>query len=285
MNIKNFLIIFALSLALQTYANAKVLLFTYSYNRPDFIEIQYKTFKKFLKDDHKLIVFNDARDPHLYQQIKATCKRLGIPCIKIPQEIHDQPYLERLPGEYYHAPSIRNCNVVMYSLNNYGFKHDDILVLLDSDMFLIKEFSIREYMKGLDIAALPQSKGPDTQYLWIGLVFMNMKTMPNKTTINFNCGRVNNACVDAGGHTHDYIVNNPNLRLQYFDTVVGQNMLISQEYEDALSKFIQHANNVEFMLDRRFLHYRGGTNWDGKSPDYHAYKTKILHDFIDTIVR
>ena len=30
----------------------KILIFTYRYNRPDFIEIQHKTFKKFLKDDY-----------------------------------------------------------------------------------------------------------------------------------------------------------------------------------------------------------------------------------------
>ena len=50
--------IFLLANVLTT--QTKVLIFTYSYNKPEFIELQYKTFKKFLLDDHELIVFNDA---------------------------------------------------------------------------------------------------------------------------------------------------------------------------------------------------------------------------------
>ena len=37
----------------------QILICTFAYNRPDFIEIQYLTFKKFLMDDFKLVVFND----------------------------------------------------------------------------------------------------------------------------------------------------------------------------------------------------------------------------------
>ena len=33
-----------------------------------------------------------------------------------------------------------------------GFNHTDIIGLLDLDIFLIKEFSIIEYLKGYDIA-------------------------------------------------------------------------------------------------------------------------------------
>ena len=47
-------------LGLGTSLHAKVLIYTYAYNRPDFIEIQHKTFQKFLKDDYEFVVFDDG---------------------------------------------------------------------------------------------------------------------------------------------------------------------------------------------------------------------------------
>lgn len=55
--------LFSLVFLLQAAISAeKVLIITTVYNRPDFIELQAKTFEKFLKDDYRFVVFNDARD-------------------------------------------------------------------------------------------------------------------------------------------------------------------------------------------------------------------------------
>jgi hypothetical protein len=99
---KRFLLL--LMFVIVTQLESKILLFTYSYNRPDFIKIQCKTFKKFLEDDYEFVVFNDARDQNMEQKINQTCTRYGIRCIRIPQEIHDRPYLQRWPGEDYNYP-------------------------------------------------------------------------------------------------------------------------------------------------------------------------------------
>lgn len=281
---------------------AKILIFTYSYNRPDFIELQYKTLKKFLQDDYHFVVFNDAQDPRLYKQIQDTCKQLTIPCIKIPQEIH------RGSNE----PSVRNCNVVHYSLKHYGFLHDDILVLLDSDMFLIKPFSVKDFMSSYDLAALPQERGP-IKYLWIGVVFLNMATMPNKNTINFYCGNINNIQLDTGGYTYYYLQNNPHARVHFMNQIYTHTfacnaccqsgykfacthntpILQREGFDSNFIKFFQsgptqgyyHEAYMELLLDQTFLHYRSATNWDGKPQEYHAQKTKILNNFINEITR
>ena len=117
-------------------ASGNVLIMTYSFNRPDFIEIQDKTFKKFLKDDYTFVVYNDARDEEISNQIIETCNRLNLQCIRIPQAIHDAPYLQRWPCEDNNHPSVRNSNVVQFSLNTLGFDHDGIVMIIDSDMRL-----------------------------------------------------------------------------------------------------------------------------------------------------
>lgn len=276
-----------------TSLDAKILLFTYSYNRPDFIEIQHKTFKKFLRDDYEFIVFNDATDRTLHEQINNVCAKYNIRCISIPQEIHDAVY----------NPSLRNCKVVNYSLNTIGFNHDDIVALFDSDLFLIKEFSIREYLDSYDLAGQDQVRD-HIHYLWIGLVFMNMATMPNKKTIDFSCGFIGNTNTDSGGFTHHYLVNNPMARLKLFDEVVYladftcpeckkngdacfHKRLLMKEYEfnDPLINLAYVSCNSisELYLKNTFLHYRAGTNWNYESKEYHDQKTKQIRSFFESL--
>lgn len=301
------LAIICLCVAVPVFAE-KVLIFTYSYNRPDFIEIQYKTFKKFLKDDYEFVVFNDAADPELRKKINAMCNRLNIKCILIPQEIHRQPYLPRLRREDWNHPSVRNSNVVQYSLDHLGFQHPGIVALFDSDLFLIKEFSIKEYLSGYDVAGLSQTKekgGDKVEYLWIGLAFLNMATMPNHHTINFNCGEIKKIPVDAGGYTAKYLTNNPQVKwrkmnifyppLLFCDSCKSSVSLVCVHNRDALKDFgftdkeitFLHAGptNCEFLIDTIFFHYRAGSNWDYRSQEYHNQKTAILNAFMDDLLQ
>jgi glycosyltransferase involved in cell wall biosynthesis len=283
---------------------AKVLIITHSFNRPDFIEIQYQTFKKFLKNDYEFVVFNDASKDYLCTQINKTCKQLGLSCIRIPQEIHNRPYLKRWPQENFNHPCIRCANVVQYSLDTVGFMHDDIVMIIDSDMFLIKELNIQELMKAYDLVGVAQYREKDIVYLWNGLVFFNMKTLPNKHQINFNCGRVEDVAVDVGGHTYYYLKNNPTIRKQFVDIAHlwcfacqacqetnnpccnhNTQFLQEQGYSSAVIKLIQDGpDNAELLMDNTFFHYRAGGNWDNKSAKYHQQKTKILHQFINMIL-
>lgn len=317
--------------------DAKILIFTHAYNRPNFIEMQYKTFKKFLLDDYEFIVWSDANNESMQQQIEAMCNKYSIRCIPIPQKIHDMPYLKRpLSGGLteYHHPSNRNCNVVQYSLDTLGFNHDDIVVSIDSDMFLIKRFSIKTYLNGYDLAGAALwcyqqwgthicSDHPQVEpfrYLWIGLVFLNMKTMPNKETINFNCGNLyNNIQVDAGGFTHCYLRDNKDAKLKNFyrrslepeknklpflicktcamkkkpapPCIHNTETLKKVGFEEKAIEMVQslkllggRGRSIEFLVNGAFLHYRGGTNYNNMPQEYHKRKTKLLTNFIESIL-
>ncbi len=277
----------------------KVLIFTYAFNRPDFIEIQHKTFEHFIEDEYEFVVFSDARTAGDANAIKNTCDRLGIKHVRIPQNIHSKPYLERWPGENYHAPAVRNVNAVMYSLNTLGFDHDDILVLLDSDVFFLKKICIRDLLKDYNIVAQRIGSGYII-YPWHGLIFMDMKTLPDIRSLNFNCGRVNDKPVDAGGQSYYYLHAHPEVTvryLQYFHA--GQlycdnckknraamcthnyDFLNSKGFSDAFIKLMHSAQNIEFFHNQNIIHYRGGTNWDNKSKQYHTNKTEALNAYID----
>lgn len=271
--------------------SGKVLIFTYAFNRPDFIEIHYKTFKKFLLDEYEFIVFNDAIDQQLCIQIEQVCAKYEIRCIRIPQDIH--------PLEY--NASVRNCDVVNYSLKTIGFYHDDIVALFDSDLFLVRKFSIKDYMKDHDIAGQWQSRD-SVNYLWIGLTFLNMATMPNKNTINFGLGFIGNTNTDSGGFTHFYLKNNPNVRVKWFDNIVYVSELTCNQCKSKATPICNHQipymhllefsnpliylsqlsrNSIsEIYLKNTFLYYRAGSNWNCESAEYHTNKTRLLYSFL-----
>jgi len=290
--------IITLFCVLGQLAQGKVLIFTYAFNRPDFIEVQHNTLEALLEDEYELVVFSDAKSKGNAQSIKDTCERLGIKHIPIPQDIHKRAYLERWPGERLDAPAVRNVNAVMYSLYNYGFDHDDILVLFDSDLFLIKPLSFRKILQDYDIAAMQIGNGYVT-YLWHGLCCLNMKTLPNIRTLNFNCGKIDGKPIDAGGHSYFYLRDNPDIKVHFFnyfhtvhfrcpscatnDSLIcnhNLDLLQSKGFDNIMIDFLQNAHNVECFHDASFLHYRGGTNWNHRTAGYHQRKTAAFKKLI-----
>lgn len=266
---------------------AKILIITHSYNRPDFIEIQAQTFKNFLSDDYEFVVFNDAPKEAMCQQINDMCAKLDIPCMRIPQSIHTAPYLPREPHDDFQNPAVRCANVVQYSLDVLGFDHDGIVMIIDADMFLIKPFNIAEYLNDSQLAGVPQ-KREHIHYIWNGLVLFNMNTLPDKRSINFNCKKVEGVAVDVGGGVFHYFTAHPQLKFTSIgNEYINQWIELSarqKKHEAVQLLYHMQPNNIEFLLNYTFLHYRSGTNWDMRTSEYHKTKTEILNEFIDAIL-
>lgn len=278
---------FFLLLLVSLELEAKILIITHSFNRPDFIEIQAKTFQKFLKDDYEFVVFNDAPKEAMCQQINDTCAKLDISCVRIPQTVHTAPYLPREKNDDFQNPAVRCANVVQYSLDVLGFNHDGLVMIIDADMFLIKPFSIAEYFKDFQLAGVPQ-KREHINYIWNGLVIFNMNTIPDKSSINFNCKKVEGVAVDVGGGLHPYFKAHPELKFNPIgNEYINQWTELSsrqEKHEEVRLLYNMQPNNIEFLLNYSFLHYRSGGNWDKRSNEYHENKTKILNEFVDAIL-
>lgn len=288
MKLLNILFLYSFFL-FQGVLESKILIITHAYNRPEFIPLQEITFKKFLQDEYEFVVFNDGRDPLHRAAIFDTCKLLGIRCIGIPQEIHDRPYLQRAPGDNFNASSVRAANVIQYSLDILGFKNNDIVVTIDSDLFLVKPFSIRNFMNGFQLAGILQPR--NINYLWNGIVFMDMKNLPEKETLNFNCGKIKGALTDTGGYLYYYLSQHPNLAIKYLnqwhtnDFSESTDTLKSHGFTDKLLKFIElKIPSAVFIHDCTFLHYQNGSNWNNNSVEYHKDKFKKLEQFIEHII-
>lgn len=62
-----------------------VQIFTTVVNRPDFVEIQCKLFKKFLKDQYEFHVVDDSVDEQISKDFKDICEKYSIHYYRKPQ--------------------------------------------------------------------------------------------------------------------------------------------------------------------------------------------------------
>jgi hypothetical protein len=248
----------------------KVKVYTHVYNRPDFIFLQHMNFLKLIKDDFEYIVFNNAVEEGADQKIKEVCTQIGIKCIDVE-------------GRIFQHPSHSHAYALQWSFHKY-IKHDlnTIAVILDSDMFMINGFSFNEYMDGYDVAGLIQKR--HVTYLCPTIILFNLDTLPNKDDVNFLCGDIEGARVDTGGSLYYWLKNNQELRIRYLAT----NGIISSKNNNLqflpVELIKEYVDDYQFgVIEKTFLHYRKGSNWDKRNDEFHKNKTIFLERLLKIV--
>lgn len=314
-----FLVVCLLFLSATVDLCAKVRFLTFHYNKPEFIKLQYETLAKFVQNDYELIVINDAKSPALENEIELMCKQYGIPCIRYEQSWHQQEPLNFLildwlnnPDIYsYHffnentiecianQPSVRHSHVICYALEKFGYDHDDIVVLLDGDVFPIRPIDVRELLKDRDIVAvrkrLPESSAdPLTidkiDYLWVTFAAFNPSKIPNARELQFQVDLINNKIHDTGAASYHYLAQYPYLKFTLFPRYsshslaqLGLNELIRMGFRQNEIDFIKKLPSrhfVEFYVGHRLLHFSNSC-WD--HPGYQE-KTAYVQEFINKLL-
>ena len=278
----------------------KMKIITAVVNNPEFVEIQYHTLKRYYQGAYEFIVFNDAKvfpdytnggDVTLRQQIEDKCNALQIQCISITNDHHR-----------FQDNAADRCADSMNVMFQYQKDHPDQYLVIDSDMFLIHEWSIESLM-GYDAAIILQHRSdPVADYLWNGWYYMDMLSIKNKELIRWERAP---GC-DVGGRTQDW------LRIQmeghpmpdtdqirwsntmfYTDKIYFTKHLwsgtwnISETPEyikqnatllDFLTNDPRNENGKFFceLYDGAFLHYRAGGNWRQEGLAFHQAITERL---------
>ena len=199
-----------------------------------YIELQYQLLKRFVPHEYKFVVYDDVmqieRDPDgdhsagrspgkAREEIQRTCTRLGVEVRKVPQDLHsNRGFLFPFTWEEY----VDNYNTRCADVFQYMLKDNlcttRYLVMMDSDVFLIRPLDVPLYMKSLeaDYAGILQSRSYDIHYAWNALQFMDLESMPYLQYFNQDCGVVctsapantsmpaNCSAVDVGGQLYYY---------------------------------------------------------------------------------
>lgn len=297
---------------------AKILIITHNYNQPNFVEMQYTTFKQFMLDDFEYVVFNDAAKEPVASQIDQMCQQYGIRCIHVPQTNRAV-----VPKHTFPNACTRHAQAFQFSMEALGFDHDDILMVVDSDMFLIKPFSPRSFLEGYDLAGAAWRQDP-VVYLWPGLMFLRMNTLPDKKTMQFFPGKIKEKAVDTGGYFYYYLEAHPDLKVLFFQDgrmFIDRNLSVyitnpssnGQRYQSGhplcaeckqknlracshtiavlrernfdkriLDSLIakKFPANTEFMLNDTFFHYREGSGYLNRASNYYQTKYDQTKEFI-----
>ena len=273
-----------------------VQIFTSVVNRPDFLEIQAKAFKKFLQDDYQFNVVDDSLDEKISKEFKEVSEKYNITYYK-------KPIVEE---RKIHTPISGSDHVdetIQWTFDEIiKKKHpNDVVFFSDSDMFLLEEFSIKDYMKGEIVAGHLQSRGL-VRYIWNGIMFFDMsKIMKIDPDLNFSHGVVDGEPTDTGGSLHYYFKrNNINFKnINEGGTTPDDCPEYPTEYKGIEIPVLLNPDmwsqpkdgfQFELHLNGKFLHYRAGTNWHTKKnwktkEDPIKIKAKIFNqivsDFID----
>jgi hypothetical protein len=166
-------------------------------NNPIFIELMYNSIKKFFKseNDYEIIIFNDAKtwsditnfgDITMKQQITDMCQKLNITCIDIPNSHHITQKIA----------SMRHSDSVNF-ITKFMFTYPDTYFMLDSDMFFIDYFDIKEFEKYY-FCYINQSRNINNytiNYPWPNFFYLNINEIPNKHLIDWSI----DTGLDAGG--------------------------------------------------------------------------------------
>lgn len=244
-------------------------IFTSVVNRPDFVSLQDALFKKFLNNDYKFHIVDDSIDETISNYFKVICGGINSAYYKKPERTVQM------------NPAQACADTVQWTYDNIIRKNHskDIVLFLDSDMFLIDEFDISEYMEDSIIAGLPQVRGHVT-YMWNGIMFFNLPKMED-LDIDFSDGIVNGEMTDVGGNTYHYFKKN-NIQMKKTDVQYPTHFYDIELQNEEVTR----GYNFELHLDGKFLHYRAATNWHTNwrgSEDPLVSKTKIFNQIMETV--
>ena len=281
------------------------------FNRTDFIDLQFKTIKKFFKGDYEFIVINDGKpfgdhsnngDAKWREKIQKKCFELGVKCINIPQKIHSQRNIifPNTVKPNCHDPSCRHTTAVQYAqnyiLNNYK---EGYLLNLDSDMFFIKEFDIVSIMKNCNfmlkyLKIIDNNNKIFDYHAWAGLFVLDIGTLPNLKELIWDCGKIGNYNVDSGGQSYHYLQNyKDNLKItQIHQTKCPDNIeecrknIKDPRLLELLNSFCNLRNDKkahkEFFFNDSIIHLRSGGEWDrNRDRNYFNHSLKLLYKYLN----
>lgn len=253
---------------------SKVKIYTWSDKAPEFLYKQYETIKKFVRDENwEFIVFNNVPAPKLDRQrkIKKACKDLGVKCL-------DVRFRSFISGASY----ITGWGIHWAYHRFFRWEKDTIHVVLDSDMFFIKDFNFNNYLGDDIITAIHQRRGK-IDHLWNGIIIMRGSELPDKNHFDIRLGTIEGERTDTGGRTYYWLKRNPNLKLKY--------MMHTGHIDVSHSNMLPENCRKDYNPDYRFqfiehsiLHYRAGSNWEKRPQEFvdgkKAYFDKLLNELL-----
>ena len=238
----------------------KTEIFTFVFNRPDFLLNQIECFKKFFVGEYNLNVVCDYRDTKYLKEFKKICKKEKI-------TLHEH---QSDPGL---SPSTYHGSCVTWAYQNV-MPEDGYVLILDHDMFLISEFNLEEYMEDSDISGCLQERA-DVRYIWPGLTILDI-AKTKEYEFDFLPCSTKGQMLDTGGGTYK-IVDELDFKPSYVE--------YPDSFEGIDLSTVDDGYGFELHLDQTFLHFRNACGWDSQYQIIeNSRKKEVLNLMLDSFL-
>ena len=233
-------------------------IYTVVYNKPVFLEIQYKQLLKYCNDNFRLIVLNNGICQETKNSISKICNEFDI------QEINF------LNQDDIHYCSHNHIQALKFLYNNYvNIDHEsDIRIVMDSDIFAYTRFSFYELLDNCDVVGLSMIN-----------YFSAIYTMYSKT-VNLNNFNIDAGCGDSGSGTGVLLSKYKNKGINH--TAPIRKLEAEYIFKNATNEAMQYDNSYIFQfIANCFLHYYRGSGWDNADNIFHSRKFEFLKHFLE----
>lgn len=248
----------------------KVKIYIVSDKSPQFIGWQIKSIRDHLKDDFEYIVLNNSSSLDLDEQIQSECFLAGVKWFNIENKDFSHPCFSC-------SAPVQEC------IDKYiSQDRESIHAIIDSDLFLTRDFSFNEIVEGYDLVGVTQARDTGMgviEYLWNNFLIIN-STAPNIHKLKMWPGTINHAHCDVGAMSYFYLLYN-DVKLK---RVPCTGIII--DHPEVMSLIPEHArSSYEFDMDMEiiegsWLHFRGGSNWNYQSKEFYHKKEEFIKKVI-----
>ena len=239
-------------------------IYTFQFNNPVFLEYQYKTFKRFLKQEHQLICVNNADKQDDQAAILKKAQELGL-AHWIPEDVDVRS------NGYGHQAALN------WTLRKLVASTNDVCIFLDHDMFAIREV-ILDFT--YDFIGVAQGRGDTIKYLHPGFLVFN-NTIRDRESIDLRGQQIDGHWCDSGGNFWHYWKSHPEIKVKGLSLV---NVCAEHENVDIIPENLRDGYDLckPFQILENFiLHGLDGSNWGVASPDLFAKKKDRLYKVLD----
>jgi hypothetical protein len=239
-----------------------VIIYAFYPNRPEFMPVQARCFRRFLRDDYELRIVNSANSESARADIATTAADLSLPTLNV-----DAPDRSL-------APSHAHAQLIHGVLRNQPMPPPgSIICLIDSDMFLLRDFSFHDFLEGYALAGRKDRRGNVRYLAGSGILAINTALVPSVTDLDFTPTCIDGVHTDTGGGLYHYLRNHPAAKVRGF--AYSGKVNTRNENRACLPEAFRGHYDDSFAIEiwgHAFLHYLSGSNWDKRGGDFHERK-------------
>ena len=253
----------------------KVSIFSFAVNDKFPIDIMYRQYIKYLKDDFEFVLFNDAFTANMENSINTICSYNKINCVRVPQHIHstDNPSLE-------YAASLN------WAIHEYAIKNNcEIVVIVHTDVFPICDVNVSTILGDNIVASTTEFRiinGQAITYMYPAFTVINMTKLNNVNELDF--GLIPG--LDVGGKTANFIKNNadhvkflPNHQASYFLATLQGDDKYFDYFKSDLDICKSHGLSAGWISEG-FYHYMAGSQWNASNSIFAEGHRKRMELFL-----